>query len=150
MNEQLIVFSLGEQRYALRLAAVDGVMRAVAINPLPQAPGIVLGIVNVQGRIIPIINVRRRFGLPQREIALTDQIVIAHTARRTVGLVVDSVADVIAYPAQAMTEAQSILSSMAYVEGVVKLPDGLVLIHDLDRFLSLEEETSLEQALETT
>ncbi len=151
MNEQqLIVFTLGEQRYALRLAAVDRVMRAVAISPLPQAPGIVLGLVNVQGRIIPIINVRRRFGLPQREIALTDQIVIAHTARRTVGLVVDGVADVIAYPAQAMTEAQTILPSMAYVEGVVKLPDGLVLIHDLDRFLSLEEETSLEQALEAT
>jgi purine-binding chemotaxis protein CheW len=150
MNEQLIVFTLGEQRYALRLAAVDRVVHAMAICPLPQAPSIVLGLVNVRGRVIPIIDMRRRLGLPQRSIALTDKIVIARTMRRAVGLVVDSVANVITYPAQSMAGAQDILPGMTYVEGVIKLPEGLVLIHDLEQFLSLEEETALARALETT
>jgi len=149
MNEQLTIFTLDERRYALRLAAVDRVVRAVAISPLPQAPEIVLGIVNVQGRIIPIFNVRRRFQLPEREIALTDRLIIAHTARRSVGLMVDAVADVMEYPEQSIAEAKSILPGLEYIKGVVKLEDGMIYIHDLEMFLSMEEETSLIQAMET-
>ena len=147
---QFTVFALDDQRYALRLAAVDRVVRAVEINPLPQAPEIVAGVVNVKGEIVPIINVRRRFRLPEREVALTDHLVIAHTARRPVGLLVDAVTDVIEYPEQDIAGAEGILSGLDYVEGVVKLQDGLVLIHDLDKFLSLEEEDSLDRVLETS
>lgn len=149
MNEQLTIFTLDERRYALRLTVVDRVVRAVAISPLPQAPEIVLGIVNVQGRIIPIINVRRRFQLPEREIALTDRLIIAHTARRSVGLMVDAVADVMEYPEQSIAEANSILPGLEYIKGVVKLEDGMIYIHDLEMFLSMKEETSLTQAMET-
>ncbi|MEJ1959789.1 MAG: chemotaxis protein CheW [Nitrosomonadales bacterium] len=148
MNEQLAIFTLDERRYALRLIAVDRVVHAVAISPLPQAPGIVLGIVNVQGRIVPIINMRQRLCLPEREIKLTDRLIIAHTAQRPVGLMVDAVADVMGYPEQNITDAESILPGLEYVKGVVKLQDGMVYIHDLDLFLSLEEETSLAQAME--
>lgn len=147
-EDRLMVFSLDEQRYALALAAVEKVVRAVEITRLPKAPDIVLGIVNVQGRVIPVINVRRRFRLPEREMALTDQIVIAHTARRPVALVVDAVTGVLEYPEQEAVEARDILPDVEYVEGVVKLKDGLILIHNLDQFLSLEEETSLDRALE--
>ena len=150
MNNQLISFMLGEQCYALRLSAVERVVRAVEINPLPQAPEVVTGIINLQGQIIPVINMRRRFRLPERDIALTDCLVIAHTARRPVGLVVDAVTDVFEYPEQSIAGAESILPGLEYIEGVVKLRDGLVLIHDLDKFLSLEEEAFLAQALETT
>lgn len=149
MDTQLAVFLLDAQRYALSLDRVDRVVRAVAVSPLPHAPDIVMGLINVQGRPIPVINVRRRFRLPERRIALTDRIVIAHTDQRPVGLVVDAVADVTAYPAHSMIEAGDILPGLEYVEGVVKLPDGLAYIHDLDRFLSLEEETALAQAMES-
>jgi len=144
----LIVFSLDEQRYALPLPAADRVVRMVAITPLPNAPDIILGVVNFQGRVIPVINMRRRFGLPEREIALTDQLIVAHTARRPVALVADAVLDVIACAAQSLIAAENILPGVEYVEGVVKLSDGLILIHDLDKFFSLEEESSLDQALE--
>lgn len=121
----------------------------VAIIPLPKAPAIVLGVVNFQGQIIPVINIRRRFNLPEKDIALTDQLVVAHTSRRPVALVVDEVHDVIASPAQSLMEIENILPGAEYVAGVIKLADGLILIHDLDKFLSLEEESSLNQALET-
>jgi len=144
----LIVFALDRQRYALPLPVVDRVVRMVAITPLPKAPDIVLGVVNIQGRVIPVIDMRRRFRLPEREIALTDQLVVAHTVRRPVALVADAVEDVITCAEQSLIAAENILSKVEYVEGVVKLTDGLILIHDLDKFLSLEEESSLDQALE--
>jgi purine-binding chemotaxis protein CheW len=150
MSVKLTIFTLEEQRYALRLAVVDRVVHAVQISPLPQAPEIVLGIINMQGKIIPIINMRRRFLLPEREIALTNRLIIARTAQRSVGLVVDTVADVMEYPEQNITETESILPGLEYVEGVMKLEDGMVYIHDLDLFLSMEEETSLAQAMETS
>lgn len=149
MNElnSLLVFTLNGQRYALRLSAVDRVIRIAAITLLPKAPNIVLGVINVQGRVIPVINMRQRFCLPVRELSLTDQLVIAHTTRRPVALVADTVLKVIEDCAQNQFETEQILPQVEYVEGVVKLADGLILIHDLNKFLSLEEEGSLDQAL---
>jgi purine-binding chemotaxis protein CheW len=128
---------------------VERVVRVVEVTPLPQAPDIVLGVVNVQGRVIPVVNPRRRFRLPERDIALSDQLVIAHTTRRPVALVVDAVTGVLEYSGREAVGARDIVPGMEYVEGVVKLADGLVLIHDLDRFLSLDEVTALDRAIES-
>ncbi len=148
MTDQYAVFILDGRSYALHLSAVDRVVRMVDIIPLIKAPDIVLGVINIQGRVIPVINMRRRFGLPEREIALTDQLIVAHTARRPVALVADTVTDIVECSEQDLVTAESILPEVEYVEGVVKLKDGLILIHDLDEFLSLEEENSLDLALE--
>lgn len=149
-SDQFIVFSLDIQRYALPLHMVNRVVRMVAITLLPKAPDIVLGVINYQGLVIPVINMRRRFNLPEKDIALTDQLVVAHTSRRSVALVADAVHDVISGLAQGLIETENILPGIEYVEGVVKLVDGLILIHDLDKFLSLEEESSLNKALKTS
>ncbi len=146
MSDRLVVFALGDQRYGLPLSAVQRSVRAVAVTALPQAPDIVLGIVNVQGKVIPVINLRRRFRLAEREIALSDQMLIARAARRTVALVVDAVSGVLEYAEQ--EAAQESLPELRYVEGVVKTADGLILIHNLDKFLSLEEEAALSLAME--
>lgn len=144
----LVVFALDDQRYALRLSAVDRVARMVHVTPLPKAPDIVAGIINVQGRIIPIVNMRRRFGLPERPLpSLTDRLVIAHTARRPVALVADAVAGVLEYPEEEIVETEKAVPDSEYIEGIAKLKDGLILIHDLDGFLSLDEEGRLDQAL---
>lgn len=145
--DQFVAFVLNGERYGLTLSAVDSVVRAVAITPLPQAPDIVLGVINMRGRVIPVINLRRRFRLPEREIMLSDQLLIAHTARRQVALVVDAVSAVLEYPPDSRVEAHNVVANAGYIESVVKLDDGLVLIHDLDTFLSLQEETCLDQAM---
>jgi purine-binding chemotaxis protein CheW len=144
---QLVVFALDAQRYALRLSAVEQIVRVVEIAPLPQAPGIILGIVNVQGRIAPVFHIRMRFHLPDREIHLSDHLIIARTAKRLVALVADTVTGVVMQAREEMTAAGRILPGLDYVEGVVKLDDGLVFIHDLDTFLSVEEEKTLEKAM---
>jgi purine-binding chemotaxis protein CheW len=144
---QLVVFALEDQRYALYLSAVERIVRAVEMTPLPKAPEIVIGVINLQGRIIPVFNIRRRFHLPEREIELSDQLIIANAARRTVALVVDTVDGVIERLSEEVTPADQVLPRIEYVEGIVKLENGLVLIHDLDKFLSIDEETKLDEAV---
>ncbi len=149
LPNRLLLFVLSDQRYGVPLHAVERVVRAVEITPLPKAPDIVLGLVNVQGRVIPVVDMRRRFRLPRRDLALTDQMVIARTSRRAVALVADAVTGVIEYVERDSDEAREVLPGLQYVEGVVKLDDGLILIHDLDKFLSLEEDAALDRAVET-
>jgi len=143
----LVLFVLDEQHYALCLPAVERVVRAVEITPLPKAPEIVLGIINARGRVIPVIDVRRRFHLPTRAIKPDDRFIIASTSRRLVVLVVDSVAGVRELTDRQMVSVEQSLPFAEYLTGVAKLEDDLALIYDLDRFLSLDEETVLDSAL---
>lgn len=147
--EQLVVALLDGRRCALRIPAVERVARTVEITPLPKAPEIVLGVINVSGRIVPVINVRKRFRLAEREAGLGDQLLIARTARRTVALPVDAVIGVLPCSAEMVTAKEAIVPGLEYLEGIAKLEDGMILIHDLDKFLSVEEETGLERALRT-
>jgi len=146
-THRFVVFTLDEGRYALYLSSVERILRAVEITPLPKPPEIVLGVVNVQGRIIPVVNIRRRFRLPEREMDLSDQLIIARTSKRAVALVADAVSDVIEISKEEVVAAEKVVPGMEYVEGVAKLEDGMVLVHDFDRFLSLEEEKALDGAM---
>lgn len=143
---RLVAFSIEGQGYALYLSAVEKIVRAVEITPLPKAPEIVSGVINLHGRVIPVLNIRRRFLLPERGIVASDQFIIASTLKRTVALCADDVRGVIERPEQEVSKSKEILPHMEYVDGVVKLDDGIVLIHDLDTFLSLEEEKELDKA----
>lgn len=146
-NQQLVIFSLNERLYALYLSAVERVVRAVEITPLPGAPEIVLGAVNVQGKIIPIFDIRKRFRLPEREISLGDHLLIARTSRRMVGLVADAVSGILERTDHEIVAADAIVPGLEYLAGVLKLEGDIILIHDLDRFLSIEEEKTVGQAM---
>jgi purine-binding chemotaxis protein CheW len=143
-----LVFTLDEQQYALRLEAVERIVRAAAITSLPEAPDIILGILDIQGEIVPAINVRKRFRQPEREIRPEDQFIIARARSMKVALVVDAAQSVVEEAEPGRTATEDILSGMEYIAGVTRTEDGLVLIHDLDKFLSLEEEKLLLQAME--
>jgi purine-binding chemotaxis protein CheW len=147
MERPLVVFSLDGQRYALALERVERCFRAVAVTPLPQAPAIVLGIIDLGGQVVPVIDIRGRFGHPQREPRLSDHLVVARAGRRTVALLVDDTIGVIDGSTGKVVPAGEILPGLGSVDGAVKLDDGLILIHDLDRLLSLEEETAIDRAL---
>lgn len=146
-NPQFVVFELDERRYGLYLSTVERVLHAVEVTPLPQTPAVVWGVIDVQGQIVPVLSLRRRFGLPERAIGVSDHFVLARTLRRTVALVVDAVFGVVERPATAVVESEKILPHLEQVAGVIQLDDGMVLIHDLDRFLSLDEERALAQAM---
>lgn len=147
-STQLVVFTLDNRRFALPLPAVERVIRIVEIAPLPKAPEIVTGVVNIQGRVVPVVNIRRRFNMPGRETEISDQLVISRTSKRAVGIIVDEVAGVIECSGDEIVAAEKVLPGMEYVEGVAKLGDGMIFIHNLDRFLSLEEEKALDEAIQ--
>jgi purine-binding chemotaxis protein CheW len=145
---QLVVFLLDDRQYALQhLASVEKVIRAVQVTPLPKAPEIVSGAINLQGRIIPVVNIRRRFRLTEREVNLGDRFIIACTPTRTLALVADAVTGVLELPQDALIAKERVIPGLEYISGVAKLADGMILINDLDSFLSLEEEATLETAL---
>ena len=144
---QWLVFYLDEGRYALPLAAVDRIVRAVHVTPMPGAPSIILGAIDVQGRVLPVFNIRRRFGLPERSVAPSDHFLIAHTARRTVVLVIDAAQGVVGHAATAVTEGANVARDLEHIRGVIQLDDGLVLIHDLEQFLSPDEARLLDEAM---
>jgi len=143
-----LIFTLDEQQYALRLDAVERVVRAAAITPLPKAPDIILGILDFHGEIVPVIDVRKRFRLPARAIRPVDQFIIARAGALKVALLVDATESVAEEAGAGQSPPDDFISGMEYVSGVTSTEDGLVLIHDLDRFLSLEEEKLLLQAME--
>lgn len=144
---QLVVFEIDEQRYGLHLSSVERVLHAVDVTPLPQTPDVVWGVIDMQGQIVPVLSLRKRFGLPERAIGVSDHFVLARTRRRTVALVVDAVRGVIERPVAEVIESNMILPDLEHIEGVIQLDDGMALIHDLDRFLSLDEERALAQAI---
>lgn len=141
------VFTLDQQRYGLPLSCVERAVQVVELTPLPGAPDIVLGVINVAGTLVPVIDLRRRFGLPARDIALSDHIVIARADRRTVGLVVDAVIGLLSVGTEQVVRVAEILPAVDDIEGVATLNDGLLLIHDLAKCLSLDEAHTLDEAM---
>jgi len=145
----LLVFRLDEQQYALRLGSVERIIRAAAVTPLPKAPDIVLGILDIQGEVVPVINVRKRFRQPEKEIRPADHFIIAKARSLKVALVVDETHGVVEEDGtDLIAAADDMLFETKYVAGVTRTRDGLVLIHDLDTFLSQGEEKVLLDALE--
>ncbi|MFH0735981.1 MAG: chemotaxis protein CheW [bacterium] len=146
-NKKIVLFGLDEPRYALYLSAVKCVVQAVEITPLPKAPKIVLGVINFHGQIIPVIDIRKLFHLAPLEINLEDQFIIAQTTKRLVVLVVNSVDDVYDLDHFQVNDAEKFYPYTDYLSGIAKIETNIILINDLEKFLSLDEEKKLDEAL---
>jgi purine-binding chemotaxis protein CheW len=97
--------------------------------------------------IIPVVDIRKRFGLASREIESNDQLIIANTGKRTIAIMVDEVNEILAIDAGQQINTREEMSYVGYIGGIAKIQDELVLIYDLERFLDLDEEKRLEIAL---
>ena len=144
---QLVGFSIENHKYAVPLLQVERIVHVVEVAPLPKAPEIVLGVINFSGRVIPVVDIRRRFRLPAKETGLYDFLIIARTSRRELAFLADTVTGVIDCPEAEIIAAAQIVPGLEYLQGVMRLKDGLIFIHDLDHFLSLDEEKSLAEAV---
>lgn len=122
---------------ALPLERVVRVLRMVALTALPQAPRIVRGVIDIQGQVVSVVDLRRRFDLPERPPGLSDQLLLAESPQRRVALIVDSVEVVRHYAEEDFATAAD--GAACLVRG----GDGLLVIHDLDAFLSAREAQEL-------
>ena len=147
---QIVVFTIDDLLYALPLSTVIRVIHVVEITQLPKAPEIISGIINVKGQIIPVIDVRKRFGMASREISPDDQMILADTGKRQVAILVDTVTGIKDITPRQHVEIKETLPFAEYIKGVAKIEEELILIYDLEQFLNLNEEKELVQALSKT
>ena len=141
MELQCVVFELDTEAYGVDIATVEGIIKMQEITRLPQAPDFMEGITNLRGSIVPVIDLRKRFGMPDQEATRETRIVIANMGGTKVGLIVDAVSQVIRIPEDAIEPPpqMSVTINSAFIKSVAKLEDQLVILLDLDRVLNLEE-----------
>jgi purine-binding chemotaxis protein CheW len=149
-SDKFVLFTLNNQQIALHLSDVEKITRVAEITTMPNTPDVVMGVINVHGRIIPVVNLRKRFHLDEREISIDDHFIVVRTSNRSMALWVDYVRDIIEIQKEDVVEHDSILPNVEYFEGVVKLNENIILIQDLEKFISLEEEQQLDAAMTQT
>jgi len=143
----LLAFEIGGQRFALPAAQVGQITRATSIAALPKAPPIVEGVVNFHGELVPVLDIRQRFGLAPRELTPDQHFVFARTVSRAIAFRVDRAIGLVGVDPAQISPAASVSAGIEYVSGIARLPDGLLVIHDPDRFLSTEEAGALAGAV---
>jgi purine-binding chemotaxis protein CheW len=144
---EVLLFTLEDQRYALPSSDVQELVRAARLTPLPRAPDVVEGLLNLRGALLPVLDLRRRFRLPPRPLAPSDHFIVARAGERRVVLRVDRAEGLLALEPGVLDSTPSALPGVGYVAGALKLPEGLVLVHDLRTFLSEAEALALDTAL---
>jgi purine-binding chemotaxis protein CheW len=129
----ILVFAIGEAKHALPLAEVEKVEFAVEVAPFPDAPHVFIGAIDWKGQILPVM----------REVRANDRIIIVKTSRRRLALLVDEVVGIRPCRAGDVTSAHTLSDGLGCVAGATRAADGIVLIHDLEQFLSEADEKAL-------
>lgn len=145
---RVLVCDVGRDRYALPLDAVLEVVPAVALSPLPGAPPLVDGVINVRGTLVPVLDLRARLGLRREPLKASEHFVLAKAGEQTVALRVDRASDLLEIPAESFRSAEALRGETGLVTGAACLSDGLVVVCDLVAFLDDAERRSLKAALD--
>jgi purine-binding chemotaxis protein CheW len=142
---QLVTFSIGEEEFGVDILKVQEIIRMMEITKVPRAPDFVEGVINLRGKVIPILDLRRRFGLVTRDHDKHTRIIVIEISNMIVGFVVDSVSEVLRIPSNTVEPPPPVVSGLEseYISGVGKLADRLLILLDLDRLLSREEQGAL-------
>lgn len=143
---QWVTFRLGDEKYGINVMQVQEVLRVAEIAPVPGAPSYVLGIINLRGNVVTVIDTRNRFGLMSREADDSSRIVIIETASHIIGILVDSVAEVVELRSSDIETAPNVGNeeTSKYIQGVTSRDNELLILVDLNRFLSEEEKAELD------
>jgi len=138
---QLVTFRLGKEEFGVPIAAVQEVVRVPEVTPVPEAPWFLEGVINLRGRIIPVMDLGRRLRLPPRPRTRATRIVIVDGGGRPAGLIVDAVLEVVRLPQGAIEPPPPMISGIGldYITGVGKHREQLLVLLDLARVLDLED-----------
>lgn len=142
-----LVFSLGQKQFALPLDQVQRAIHAVDITIIPKAPEIVRGLVNFNGKILPVIDISTRFYLPQEELGPEHHFILIKTKSKSFALFADSVDGLKQEKMTNIIPPSNIVSGVEFLAGVMRLDNGMMLIPDLDKLLTHEEEQLLKNMM---
>jgi purine-binding chemotaxis protein CheW len=149
--DQYLTFHIGAEDFAIEVSSVVEIVGIQHITQIPDMPPFMRGVINLRGRVIPVVDVRRRFGLEDRAYDARTCIVVVNLAGVTTGLIVDTVSEVLSIPADLVSPPPSVQGNRRsrFVRGVGRVADGIKLLLDLDKFLLESERESIATIQET-
>ena len=149
-EEQLVVFTLANETYGIAISTVNEIIRMQDITEVPRTPDFVEGVINLRGRIVPVIDLRKRFGLEAAEATQASRIMVVELQGLTVGMIVDSVSEVLRLPTDSIEPTPAIASGVdsAYLKGVGKWDDRLIILLDIEKVLYQSEQEEVAASME--
>ena len=147
--DKLVTFRLGDDQFAADIHAVERVLRYVAPTPVPDMPAYIEGVMDYQGQVVPIVNLRRRFELPAAEVRTETRILVLNVSGEWIGVVVDAVSEVASFDRAAVAPPPKLFRGLAgeYLKGIIRRGDKLVIFLDVEKLLSSTERIALQSAV---
>jgi purine-binding chemotaxis protein CheW len=147
-SNKLVTFRLGDDHFAADIFSVERVLRYTAPTAVPDMPEYIEGVIDYQGRVVPIVNLRRRFEMSEGEVRNETRILVLHGGGEWIGVVVDSVTAVTAFDPASVAPPPNLFRGLAaeYLKGIVRMGERLVIFLDVERLLSSSERIALDRA----
>lgn len=146
----LLIFALGALRLGIPVQSVERVLRAVEVTPLADVPAAVPGVINVHGRIVPVVDLGARFGTGVHLVSPDDHFLIVTLRQRTLAVLANEALDVLEFDPVSFVPAADVLPWLERIDGVLRLEDGLLLVTDAEALLDVDEWQAVSEALEST
>jgi purine-binding chemotaxis protein CheW len=144
---QIVSFEMDRRRFGVPAAAVERLLRAAAVTPTPGAPDVVEGVLDLAGAPVAVLDLRRRFGLRRKPMALSDVLIVTRSTSRRIALRADRVIGMQTINQADLHPPAAVAPMALQIAGVALLPDGVVLVQDPDAFLTAAEGAELDAAL---
>lgn len=143
---KVVSFGLGTEEYGVDIGQVQEIIRMVEITHVPRAPRFMEGVINLRGQLVPIIDLRTRFGMPRLDATKSTRIVVTEIGSKRVGIVVDSVSEVLNIPIENVEDAPEMIAGVGteYIQGVGKVGDRLIIMLDLTMVITADDKQDLE------
>jgi len=150
MEQQLVIFELADEQYGLDIASVESIIKMQGITSVPQAPAFVEGVTNLRGVVLPVIDLRKRFGLANIDKSKETRIVVVEMGDTTVGMVVDAVTEVLRISSDSIEPPSPLVTTVdsTFITGIAKVEERLIIMLDLGKVLSVQEQGQLQAVKE--
>ena len=148
MEKQLVIFELANEYYGVDIAAVESIIKLQPITVVPHAPSYVKGVTNLRGKVMPVVELHKRFGLASVEPTKDSRIVVVAMGGLAAGLIVDGVSEVLTIQDQNIEPAPRMTTTVdsGFITGIAMLDDRLIILLDLSKVLSTQEQEKMEMA----
>jgi purine-binding chemotaxis protein CheW len=145
MDQQILVFALADEYFCVDIASVEGIVLLQEITKVSQQPFFVEGVINLRGSVLPVIDLRKRFGLAFQETTKDARIIVVTMGSKQVGMIVDVVSEVLTIPEQSIEPPPSMVTTVdtAFIVGIAKVDERLIILLDLAEVLTLQERAEL-------
>ena len=138
---QLVTFCIGEEEFGVDILIVSEIIRLVQITPVPHAPHFIKGVINLRGRVLPVVGLRMRFGMTDIEMTEKTRIIVMMWEHQLVGFLVDSVSEVLRIPSSTVEPAPPVVAGIGaeYIEGVGKMGERLLILLNMQSLMANSE-----------